>query len=69
MSQILNHVNSFTQQICPEIVFDYEKNYRTMFFPTTVKNWYIYLMPKHEQDNHRIFENGTHYVDTSRDIK
>lgn len=48
MSQILSHINTFTAQVCPEIVFDYEKNYRTMYFPTTVKNRYIYLMPKNE---------------------
>ncbi len=36
-----------------------------MFFPTTVKNRYIYLMPKKDDDNHRIYENGIHYVNTN----
>ncbi len=64
MSQILGHVNEFTKSVCPEIVFDYEKNYLRMHFPNTVKNKYIYLMPKQESENHRIYENGVHYVNT-----
>ncbi len=35
-----------------------------MYFPNTVKNKYIYLMPRQESENHRIYENGVHYVNT-----